>query len=129
MLRAKVLPEVLSQIVGNGIDASMLMTLDGALMGSVGDMDQVEPKVVGAIASHTWGEYLHSSKEFQANDDLRFILVELEVVQNGRLGIAPAGKGFLLCAYSNGDAQAGFLKAKLETLGQYLSTSLDQIQV
>lgn len=55
------------------------MTLDGALMGSVGDANVVDHKVVGAIASHTWGEYAHASKEFNAGHALETLLVELEV--------------------------------------------------
>lgn len=55
------------------------MTLDGALMGSVGNANVVDHKVVGAIASHTWGEYAHSSKEFNAGHALQTLLVELEV--------------------------------------------------
>lgn len=55
------------------------MTLDGALMGSVGDANVVDHKVVGAIASHTWGEYAHSSKEVNAGHALQTLLVELEV--------------------------------------------------
>ncbi|KAJ8577376.1 hypothetical protein ON010_g1835 [Phytophthora cinnamomi] len=128
MLRAKVLPEVLGQIVGDGVSACMyvaylhllfrlanstlqvaasfpryiesytrsnillllrltaslslelrrLVTLEGALVGSVGDGDAVDHKVVGAIASHTWGEYLHAGKEANPTGDLRTMLVELE---------------------------------------------------
>lgn len=55
------------------------MTLDGALMGAVGQVDDVEQKVVGAIASHTWGEYVHASKEFNADNALQYLVVELEV--------------------------------------------------
>ncbi|RLN96146.1 hypothetical protein BBJ28_00013342 [Nothophytophthora sp. Chile5] len=104
MLRAKVLPEVLGQIVGDGVTACMcvlrvshlhllrlpstmrplpasrsLMTLEGALMGAVGDEEAVDHKVVGAIASHTWGEYLHAGKEANPTGELRTMLVELEV--------------------------------------------------
>ncbi|KAG7389833.1 Ragulator complex protein lamtor2 [Phytophthora pseudosyringae] len=122
MLRAKVLPEVLGQIVGDGITACMLMTLEGALVGSVGDGDAGDHKVVGAIASHTWGEYLHAGKEANPTGDLRTML-------RGRLAMTVAGKTFLLCAYSSTDAPAGLLKAKVETLGAYLSASLDQIEM
>lgn len=55
------------------------MTLDGALMGSVGDANVVDHKVVGAIASHTWGEYAHSGREFNVGHALQTLLVELEV--------------------------------------------------
>ncbi|OWY99207.1 hypothetical protein PHMEG_00029833 [Phytophthora megakarya] len=122
MLRAKVLPEVLGQIVGDGITACMLMTLEGALVGSVGAGDALEHKVVGAIASHTWGEYLHAGKEANPTGDLRTML-------RGRLAMTVAGKNFLLCAYSSADAPAGLLKAKVETLGTYLTTSLNQIEM
>ncbi|EGZ19197.1 hypothetical protein PHYSODRAFT_489532 [Phytophthora sojae] len=122
MLRAKVLPEVLGQIVGDGVTACMLVTLEGALVGSVGDGEAVDHKVVGAIASHTWGEYLHAGKEANPTGDLRTML-------RGRLAMTVAGKNFLLCAYSGADAPAGLLKAKVEALGTYLTASLDQIEL
>ena len=56
------------------------MTIEGALVGSVGEKDSVDHKVVGAIASHTWGEYVHAGRE-EANPagELRTMLMELEV--------------------------------------------------
>ncbi|KAI9908336.1 hypothetical protein PsorP6_002822 [Peronosclerospora sorghi] len=78
MLRTKVLPEILEQVVGDGITACMLMTLEGALVGSVGDGDAVEHKVVGAVASHTWSEYQRADKEANSMGDLSTLLVELE---------------------------------------------------
>lgn len=126
MLRAKVLPEVLGQIVRDGVAASMLMTLDGALVGAVGDGEPVDHKVVGAIAAHTWGEYLHAGKEATPTGELRTMLVELE---RGHLAITSAGKSFLLCAYASAETPVGLLKAKVDTLGAYLATSLDQIEM
>ncbi|TDH71291.1 uncharacterized protein CCR75_008951 [Bremia lactucae] len=78
MLRARVLPDILSQIMGEGITASMLVTLEGALVGAVGNEEAVDYKVVAAIASHTWGEYVHAGKEVKLTGDLRTMLVELE---------------------------------------------------
>ncbi|KAJ0402394.1 hypothetical protein P43SY_004103 [Pythium insidiosum] len=136
MLRARALPEVLGQIVGDGIDASMLLTLEGALMGSVGSDTAAPPvstggvtvdhKVIGAIAAHTWSEYFHSGREFHPDQDLDALLVELE---HGHLAMAPAGKSFIVCAYSHSRIPTGLLKAKVQALGSYLSTSLDLIQV
>ncbi|CAI5735857.1 unnamed protein product [Hyaloperonospora brassicae] len=125
MLRAKVLPEVLGQIVDDEVTACILMTLEGALVGSVGEKEAVDHKVVGAIASHTWGEYVHAGREANPAGELRTMLMELE---HGRLAMTVAGKAFLLCAYSGTDAPAGLLKAKVETLGTFLSASLDQIE-
>ncbi|KAL7691932.1 putative ragulator complex protein LAMTOR2 [Plasmopara halstedii] len=122
MLRAKVLPEVLGQIVGDGINACMLVTLEGALVGSVGEGEDVDHKVVGAIATHTWGEYLHAGKEAYPSGNLHTML-------HGRLAMTVASKKFLLCAYSSIDIPIGLLKAKVETLGAYLSASLGQIEL
>lgn len=36
-------------------------------------------------------------------------------MQEGRVAITRAGKGFLVCAYSSGDAQAGLLKARVSS--------------
>lgn len=53
------------------------MTLDGALVGAVGDA--LDHKVVGAIAAHTWGELAHSGKECNAGHALQTLLVDLDV--------------------------------------------------
>ena len=55
------------------------MTLEGALVSSVGHGDVVDHNVVGDIASHTWGEYLHAGKEANPTGELGSMLVELEV--------------------------------------------------
>jgi hypothetical protein len=54
------------------------MTLDGALMGSVGKSDRFDHKVIGAIASNIWSEYLHSGKEINVGHP-DFLLLDLEV--------------------------------------------------
>ena len=59
--------------------SSRLMTLEGALVGSVGEKEAVDHKVVGAIASHTWGEYVHAGREANPAGALRTMLMELEV--------------------------------------------------
>lgn len=58
--------------------ASRLLTLEGSLIGAAGGADAVDHKVVAAIASHTWGEYLHAGKEFNPSGGLATVVVELE---------------------------------------------------
>jgi hypothetical protein len=67
-----------------------LLTIDGALMGSVGDAADL--KVIGAIAAHTWGEYLHAGKEFAPEgSDLQAMLIELEVRLSRFDAVGPSG--------------------------------------
>ncbi|KAF0700154.1 Aste57867_9282 [Aphanomyces stellatus] len=133
MIRAKVLPEVLSQIVGDGIAAALLMTVDGALLGSVGTMNTenatpvVDTKVVGAIVANVWGEYAQSAKEIFTDEDLQVLFLHFE--KDKTLAITSAGAGYLLCAYSDGAAPMGRVKAKLQTLQPFLKDALQQIQV
>lgn len=65
------------------------MTLDGALVGAVGDA--VDHKVVGAIAAHTWGELAHAGRECNADHALQTLLVELDV--RGGCCLAFGGSG------------------------------------
>ncbi|EQC38008.1 hypothetical protein SDRG_04438 [Saprolegnia diclina VS20] len=140
MIRAKVLPEVLRQGLGDGVAAILLMTVDGALLGSVGAMSPsstpshasgVEPavdvKVVGAIAANVWAEYEHSAKEIFPTEDLRVLFLEFQ--KDKCLAVTSASAGYLLCAYSDGKAPMGLLKKKLETLQPYLKEALEKIQV
>lgn len=55
------------------------MTLEGSLIGAAGSVEDADHKVVGAIASHTWGEYLHAGKDFNPAGTMRTLIVELEV--------------------------------------------------
>ncbi len=69
-----------SKPFNNFVSCFRLMTLDGALMGSVGQEGaNLDHKVIGAIASNVWGEYAHCGKEANLEKDLDFLLVELEV--------------------------------------------------
>ena len=58
-----------------------LLTLDGALVGSAGTEEAADPKVVSAIAAHTWREYIHAGKECNPGQALQFLLVDLEVCE------------------------------------------------
>ncbi|KAG9411307.1 Ragulator complex protein lamtor2 [Aphanomyces cochlioides] len=131
MIRAKVLPDVLSQIVGDGVTATLLMTVDGALLGSVGSLKSettaVDAKVVGAIVANVWGEYAQSAKEIFTDESLQVLFVNFD--KDKCLGIISASPGYLLCAYSNGEAPLGLVKSKLEALQPFLVDALQQIQV
>ncbi|OQR82211.1 hypothetical protein THRCLA_23230 [Thraustotheca clavata] len=138
MIRAKVLPEVLRQGLGDGVTATLLMTIDGALMGSVGMISPspanpnavkpaVDMKVVGAIAANVWSEYEHSSKDAFPTEELHTLFLEFE--KDKYMAVTSAGSGYLICLLSEGEAPMGILKKKLQTLQPYLKESLQQIQV
>ncbi|ETV95967.1 hypothetical protein H310_10623 [Aphanomyces invadans] len=134
MIRAKVLPTVLSQILGDGITATFLMTSEGALLGSVGSMDievsslpVVDNKVVGAIVSNVWGEYAESAKEIFTDEALQVLFLHFD--KGKSLSIASAGTGYLVCAYSDGTAPIGLVKARLQALQPFLKDALQQIQL
>ncbi|ETV79855.1 hypothetical protein H257_07069 [Aphanomyces astaci] len=134
MIRAKVLPTVLNQILSDGITAAFLMTSDGALLGTVGSMNievsslpVVDNKVVGAIVANVWGEYAESAKEIFADETLQVLFLHFD--QNKSLAIASAGTGYLVCAYSDGTAPMGLVKARLQALQPFLKGALQQIQL
>nr|CCA22498.1 conserved hypothetical protein [Albugo laibachii Nc14] len=126
MLRTRTLPEILGQLVDDEIDAFMLLTLEGALMGSSSSMNPSDHKVIGAIATYTWNEYNHSGKDCVGEtDNLQFLNIELE---NGRLAIAPIGAKFLLCAHTAKlSTQVGLLRARMEAMVDTLGPSLEHL--
>lgn len=127
MIQAKNLPEHLKQILDQEIKTSMLMTTDGALVGSCAEgVNKFDPKVIGALVANTWGEYLHAGKESNPENNLDFLLIELE---KGQLAVHSAGRDFLLCVVATKDAASGHMKAKLELLSDFLKDSLDKLSL
>jgi len=115
MLKPKVLPKILEQSISSGVKASILITLGGDLLASSGG--DPNDKLVGAIALNIWNSYQKVSKE------MKCLLIECE---QGRLAISKVSD-FLLCVYGDSSSQFGMLKAKLETLRQYLEEPLRQL--
>ncbi|PRP85961.1 hypothetical protein PROFUN_06083 [Planoprotostelium fungivorum] len=115
MLRAKALPPILQQATSNGVKSSIIVTTTGELLASAGT--DTNEKLVGAIAMNVWTTY-HKTSE-----DVNCLLIECE---EGRLGIRKVGD-FLVCVYGDSTVQFGILKAKVDSLNQYLDEPLQQL--
>ena len=79
MLRATKVPEALETICCDGVKGALLMTRDGALLGSAGEgMDGVQDQGLGAIASSVW-EDLAKAAEQDSGEMLQVMMLDLEV--------------------------------------------------
>ncbi|CAM9518108.1 unnamed protein product [Chrysoparadoxa australica] len=126
MLRVKHLPTLLNQVNGEGVLASILLQSDGALVGSAGEgLTEISDKVVGAITSNIWAEFERNlSGDDKLSGDLSVMLLELE---GGRLGLASAGEGFLVCVYAADYVKFGLIKTKLQALSSYFKEELARL--
>eukprot|EP01117_Protostelium_nocturnum_P006314 TRINITY_DN2278_c0_g1_i1.p1 TRINITY_DN2278_c0_g1~~TRINITY_DN2278_c0_g1_i1.p1 ORF type:complete len:128 (-),score=43.24 TRINITY_DN2278_c0_g1_i1:174-536(-) len=112
MLRAKALPSILQQAASNGVKSSIIVTSTGELLAAAGG--DANEKLVGAIVLNVWSTY-HKTSE-----DVNCLLIDCE---EGRLGIRKVGD-FLVCVYGDQTVEIGILKAKVDSLHQYLDETL-----
>eukprot|EP01136_Pigoraptor_vietnamica_P042371 Opistho-1_new@16460 len=124
MLKPKVLTEVLRQANTNGVDSTVLLNHEGALLAFAGDSDK-EARVTAAIAFNVWGAYERSGRQAFDNDQLDFVLVQCD---DGKVAITKVAK-LLLCIYAKQTVEFGLLKAKAEALVRYLEEPLKQVIV
>eukprot|EP01127_Copromyxa_protea_P012253 TRINITY_DN3172_c0_g2_i1.p1 TRINITY_DN3172_c0_g2~~TRINITY_DN3172_c0_g2_i1.p1 ORF type:complete len:129 (-),score=27.49 TRINITY_DN3172_c0_g2_i1:54-440(-) len=113
MLRAKVLPKVLEQVLSNGVEVAALLDADGSLLACAGD----DGRVVAAIFANIWSS-------FEDRSSLEYILCELE---NGRVCMTKVTPSILLVVYGKPEAQLGMLKHKASLLKKYFEEPLNQL--
>lgn len=120
MLAAKRLPEVLRTALHTGVEGACLMTSEGSILSIVFTEDaQVTETALAAISSSIWNNYTSGIS------DISFHLLKLE---NGRLGITNAGRGYILAAYGGKDVSAGLLRGRLESLSSYFNRVFEKLK-
>lgn len=123
MLRVAAIPKVLEQICTDGVRGSALVTVDGALLGSSGDMlPGIDEQVFGAVSSGVWQDFSDASTESSGALDMLLMMVD-----DGQLAVARAGPSFLVCAYAGRDCATGILRAKLKAISDHLGDRLGQL--
>lgn len=87
------------------------MTTEGALLGSCGKIENLDNKLLGAIVTNAWNDYDDAGRLLFPSQPIDFQALTLQ--NGGWIGIASAGPGCLVCAYSTCDTNIGYVKAKV----------------
>jgi len=97
----------------------MLLKSDGSLLAAAcAPQEDNSAKIVAAIVANIWST-------FEKGGELEYQIIDCE---EGRLVVTKVSK-LLLCIYGDTTVQVGMLKAKAQTLRNYLEEPLKQVLI
>ena len=127
MIRSCRIPPSLSRICGEGIQAALLVTTDGELLGASYPLPaELEKSVsqVGSLVTEIAADYSRLGHELNSSE-LQFLILELEL---NTVAVSSAGSDWLVICICDRDAPHGMLKARLQALASQVQEALTPLQ-
>mmetsp|Transcript_6396 Transcript_6396/g.9052 ORF Transcript_6396/g.9052 Transcript_6396/m.9052 type:complete len:145 (-) Transcript_6396:208-642(-) len=139
MIRSCRIPPLLSRICGDGINAALVVTNDGELLGSAQSpksaammMEPEEVSHVGSLVTEIAMDYSRLGNELELLDptlravknSIQCLIMELDM---GLVAVSSAGSDCLVIALADSTAHHGMLKARLTALSSHVQEALSPL--
>eukprot|EP00696_Hemimastix_kukwesjijk_P000995 gnl/Hemi2/11298_TR3910_c0_g1_i1.p1 gnl/Hemi2/11298_TR3910_c0_g1~~gnl/Hemi2/11298_TR3910_c0_g1_i1.p1 ORF type:complete len:128 (+),score=31.83 gnl/Hemi2/11298_TR3910_c0_g1_i1:65-448(+) len=119
MVKQKLLPAVLQQVLCPGVNCALLLNLEGEPLASAGQHTSTIPGIVANI----FMSYERDGMNALGADSLVYLLVECE---QGRVAVAKAS-AFIVCVCGTTQMPTGLLLKKAQLLAAHLEAPMSKI--
>ena len=137
MLRVKAVPAFLNKSCTDGVEAALLMTTSGALLGMGGSSDgaggvgAITENVQAAITANVWDSFSSMPTNYESGKSnkagqpgLGCLILELD---EATIAIQGFGDQYVACLSGGKDLDQSFLRDKLDSLVNALAVTFERL--